>query len=50
LMDYSDANTLVDFSADLNKQLYNLMELTEEEITHIENTVNNLRKSRKEMT
>lgn len=50
LMDYSDANTLVDFNADLNKQLYDLMELTEEEITHIENTVNNLRKSRKEMT
>ena len=50
LMDYSDANTLVDFNADLNKQLYDLMELTEEEIAHIENTVNNLRKSRKEMT
>jgi hypothetical protein len=41
---------LVDFNADLNKQLYDLMELTEEEIIHIENTVNNLRKSRKEMT
>ena len=50
LMDYSDANILVDFNADLNKQLYDLMELTEEEIIHIENTVNNLRKSRKEMT
>ena len=41
---------IVDFNADLNKQLYDLMELTEEEIAHIENTVNNLRKSRKEMT
>lgn len=47
LIEYSAANYLVDFSADLNGQLYQLIGLTKDEIQHIENTVKNLRKSSK---
>lgn len=48
LMDYSSNNKFVDFSKPLDKQLYSLFELDEEEINYIEKTVNNLRK-KKEM-
>lgn len=39
IMDYSDGNSLVDFNADLNKQLYNLVGLSQEEISYIEMVV-----------
>lgn len=42
VLDYSDQNTLIDFSKDLNAQLYALVELTTEEITYIESKVKNM--------
>lgn len=43
-VDYTDHNKFIDFSSDLNKQLYDLFDLTEEEISYIEDTINNQRK------
>ena len=39
IMDYSDQNALIDFSKDLNSQLYALVGLTAEEISYIESVV-----------
>lgn len=39
IMDYSDKNALIDFSKDLNSQLYALVGLTAEEISYIESVV-----------
>lgn len=39
IMDYSSANELIDFSKDLNKQLYKLVGLTEEEISYVESVI-----------
>ena len=39
IMDYSDKNALIDFSKDLNAQLYALVGLTAEEISYIESVV-----------
>lgn len=39
IMDYSDQNALIDFSKDLNAQLYALVGLTAEEISYIESVV-----------
>lgn len=48
LMDYTNKNSLVDFSKPLDEQLYLLFEFNHDEIEYIESTVNNLRK-KKEM-
>lgn len=48
LMDYTNKNSLVDFSEPLDEQLYLLFELNSDEIEYIESTINNLRK-KKEM-
>ena len=47
-MDYTNKNSLVDFSKSLDEQLYLLFEFNRDEIEYIESTVNNLRK-KKEM-
>lgn len=39
ILDYSNGNTLVDFSKDLNCQLYNLIGLTDKEIEYIDSVV-----------
>ena len=39
IMDYSNKNKLIDFSKDLNKQLYKLIGLSPEEISFIESKV-----------
>ena len=39
IMDYSNKNKLIDFSKDLNKQLYELVGLSPEEISFIESKV-----------
>ena len=44
IVDYSSANKLIDFSKDLNTQLNELVGLTAEEISYIEERVNNLRR------
>ena len=38
-MDYTNQNKLIDFSKDLNKQLYELVGLFPEEISFIENKI-----------
>lgn len=48
LMDYTENNPIIDFSAPLDNQLYQLVGLKPAEIKHIEDTINNLRK-KKEM-
>lgn len=42
LIDYSENNTFIDFTADLDEQLYKKIGLTEEEIQYVENTVDTL--------
>lgn len=44
LIDYTDDNGVIDFSIDINKQFYKLLELSKEDIIYIENKVKNLRK------
>lgn len=44
LVDYSDNNTLIDFKGNLNKQLYTLVGLTENEIAYIEGVIDNQRR------
>lgn len=44
LMDYTNNNPIVDFSKDLNEQLYKLINLNEEEIAYIQETIDNIRK------
>jgi type II restriction/modification system DNA methylase subunit YeeA len=39
MMDYSNKNKLIDFSKDLNEQLYKLVDLTDEEVAYIESVV-----------
>ena len=39
IMDYSDNNQIVNFSKDLDKQLYNLIGLSASEIEYIESSV-----------
>jgi len=39
VMDYSDSNTLVDFSKDLSGQLYHLVGLTDDEIHYVESVI-----------
>ena len=48
LIDYTENNPIIDFSAPLDNQLYQLVGLKPAEIKHIEDTINNLRK-KKEM-
>jgi hypothetical protein len=42
LLDYSSTNDLVDFSKDLNEQLSSLIDLTENEVVYIKDTVDNM--------
>lgn len=39
ILDYSSSNELIDFSKDLNKQLYALIGLTEDEISYVESVI-----------
>ncbi len=39
LLDYTARNSIIDFSKDLNKQLYTLVGLTEEEIHYVESVI-----------
>ena len=39
VMDYSFGNTLIDFTGDLNKQLYQLVGLSDEEVAYIMSVV-----------
>ena len=43
ILNYNSKNQYIDFSKDVNKQLYDLFNLTEEEIKYIEDVINNLR-------
>lgn len=43
ILNYKSTNQLIDFSKDLNDQLYNLVNLSKDEITYVENVINNLR-------
>ena len=43
ILDYSDNCELVDFSTDINKELYSLFNLSEEEQQYIEGVVKNIR-------
>lgn len=47
--DYSDQNKLIDFSKDLNDQLYQIFALSVEDVEYVESVVNNLRRKGKEM-
>lgn len=44
LIDYRSSNKLIDFTQDLNEQLYKLVNLSEEEVSYIKNKIINLRK------
>ena len=44
LMDYTNENKIVKFDEDLDKQLFKLFDLNVDEINHIKDTVDNLRK------
>ncbi|MBQ7252265.1 MAG: Eco57I restriction-modification methylase domain-containing protein [Kiritimatiellae bacterium] len=46
LADYKSANSLLDFSSDLNPQLYRLVGLSAPEIAHVETTIRTLDASR----
>lgn len=46
LMDYSESNSVVNFNQDLNKQLYELVGLNEEEIAYVEKTIKDIDISR----
>lgn len=48
LLDYTNNNKLVDFSGELDVQLFSLAELSEEDINYIKNVVDNVRKEKKE--
>ena len=43
ILNYQSTNQYIDFSKDLNNQLYKLVGLSEEEILYVENTIRNLR-------
>lgn len=43
ILNYELENELIDFSKDLNKQLYDLVNLSKDEIKYIENVINSLR-------
>lgn len=43
LLDYSSGNKLIDFSADLNEQMFKLLDLTEVEVDYIKGKIDNLR-------
>lgn len=43
LINYADDNGIIDFSSDINKQFYNLLNLSAENIAYIENKVKNIR-------
>lgn len=38
-MDYTDNNGLIDFSGDVNKQLSDLIGLTDDEVSYIEKVI-----------
>lgn len=44
LINYTDDNGIIDFSSDINKQFYELLNLSEENVVYIENKVKNLRR------
>lgn len=39
ILDYTDKNSLIDFSKDLNNQLYRLVDLSDDEIVYIESVI-----------
>lgn len=43
LLDYTNQNMMLDFSSDINTQLYDLVKITKEERTYIEQTLENIR-------
>ena len=44
--DYSNANAILDFTKDIDEQLYRLVGLDASEIAHVENTIKEVDKSR----
>lgn len=44
LIDYTNDNKIIDFSKPLDEQLFKLFDLNENEINHIKETVDNIRK------
>ena len=46
IMDYTSANTIVDFTKDLNEQLYKAVGLTQEEINYVEGRIKGMDMSR----
>ena len=47
LLDYTNNNTLIDFSKELDTQLFLLAELSEEDINYLKTVVDNIRKGKK---
>ena len=39
IMDYTNANSIIDFTKDLNEQLYKVIGLTQEEIHYVEDRI-----------
>jgi hypothetical protein len=39
IMDYTSGNKFIDFTKDLNKQLYELVGLTDDEIKYVESVI-----------
>ena len=48
ILDYTNNNKFVDFSKDLDAQLFKLFELSNEEIKYIKSTIDEIRKKRGE--
>jgi hypothetical protein len=46
IMDYTSANSIVDFAKDLNEQLYKAVGLTQEEINYVEGRIKGMDMSR----
>ena len=44
IMNYKNDNGIIDFSKDTDEQLFNMLRLTESEITYIKDTIDNVRK------
>ena len=44
LIDYTDNNEIIDFSNNLDEQMYKLLNLTFEEIEYIKEKIDNIRK------
>ena len=43
ILNYEFTNKLIDFTKDLNMQLYDLVNLSKDEIVYVENVIKNLR-------